>query len=630
MCGFVSVVLRPDEIVDRVELEKTTDVLSHRGPNDRGFYIDGNIGLGFRRLSILDLSDKGHQPMEDEAGRFSIVFNGEIYNYIELREELAALGYDFRSTGDTEVLLKAYIQWGVDCLHRLNGMWAFLIYDRKTKKIFGSRDRFGVKPLFYYRLDGQTIIASEIKAIRASNLYRSGINWRTAAQYLFSGILSEPSADMKTLYEGIKEVPAGYAFELSDSDHLRSWRYYSSEHVEYRADVCNPEAEFTELFEDSVKLRMRSDVPVGVCLSGGLDSTSIICHMARLLGESRDSPLHAFSFMSSEYDESAQIAATIKLTAAELHRVTDEPATLWDTLGEVLFYHDEPLHSLNVLVSYELYRLASENGVRVILNGQGADETLAGYPSYFYNYWYSLFWSGQIMSSLREMRDFVSGHNLNSQEVRRKAFKSILRGPMKRSAIYRRLSSWRERKELNKEDWFSKDLLTQYPQKTLAYESQKLNSELHRSVSQSPLPLYLRVEDRNSMAHSVETRLPFLDYRLVSLAFSLPDNLKLRGPWNKYILRNSMASRIPDCVRLRKDKMGFPVPGKEWLAGPLYEPVRDMMSSQSVRERGIYNIQRIIEDLDEHHRGNVDISAKILRVVQLERICQMLSDETHR
>jgi asparagine synthase (glutamine-hydrolysing) len=626
MCGFVSVVLRPGEVVNRRELETMTDVLHHRGPDDRGFFIDRNFALGFRRLSILDLSGHGHQPMTDEEDILTIVFNGEIYNYIELRDELETLGYRFRSSGDTEVLLNAYKQWGADCLQRLNGMWAFVIYDRRREIVFGSRDRFGVKPLFMYHDDGRTICASEIKAIRASNLYEPQINWSLASEYLLQNKLSEPGPQMDTLYKSVTEVPAGFAFELGASNPVRFWQYWDSNTAQVNCKRQDAVEEFAQLFEDSVKLRMRSDVPVGVCLSGGLDSTSIICHMAKILGEDRTLPLRAFSYMSAEFDESEQIEATIRQTDAVLHRLDTEPASMWDKLGEILHFHDEPVHSLTVLVSYELYRLARDNGVKVILNGQGADETLAGYPSYFYNYWYSLFWSGRIPTLLRQMNVCIAAHDMDSRAVYGKATSLLLKSPLRRSSSYRQLSNWKQRSALEQDDWFSKDLIDQYPKAPPIYEPQYLDDTLRRSVTQSPLPLYLRVEDRNSMAHSVETRLPFLDYRLVTLALSLPDDLKMRGPWNKHMLREAMSGRIPDCVTRRKDKMGFPVPERDWIAGSLYEPVRDMLSTQTMRERGIYNTGAIIKDLEKHQRRETDLSEEILRVVQFELVCQMLAD----
>jgi asparagine synthase (glutamine-hydrolysing) len=625
MCGFVCIVSRKDEPIDCVELKKTTDTLSHRGPNDRAFFVDANVGLGFRRLSILDLSKNGRQPMCDEEESLFIVFNGEIYNYIELRNELESFGYRFKSSCDTEVLLYAFKQWGAGCLDRFNGMWAFLIYDKNSEKIFGARDRFGIKPLFFHQSDGRTIFASEIKAIRSWSKYTSKVNWPIATEYLLKDKLSESSSRMETFFSGINEIPAGWAFELCTSSGFRQWQYWGNEQNTRDNAESDPVTEFVSLFEDSVKLRMRSDVPVGVCLSGGLDSTSIICRMARLLDKKSHSPIRAFSFMSEQFDESKQIADTIRQTGAELHRLQIDPMALWAKLDEVLYFHDEPVHSLNVLISYELYRLASENGVKVILNGQGADELLAGYPSYFYNYWYSLFWSGQLLTFLQEIKSYVAAHHIDAVTLQRKILSLILKSPLRKSSAYRKLSSWQERKKLAEDRWYTKDLLDSCPRDHSMYESQHLNDTLCRSVTQSPLPLYLRVEDRNSMAHSVEARLPFLDYRLAKMTSSLPDKLKMCGPWNKFILRDSMNGRIPDSVRLRKDKMGFPVPNRDWFSGPLYESVRDMVSSQFMRERGIYNTRNIIEDFDKHHCGQIDVSHKIFRVVQFERICQSLT-----
>jgi asparagine synthase (glutamine-hydrolysing) len=319
MCGITG---RPAE---PAVLDRMMQSLVHRGPDDGGRYLDGPVGLGFRRLAILDLSPAGHQPMISDDGHFVLVFNGEIYNYLELRGELVKLGYVFRSTGDSEVLLNAYRHWGADCLAKLNGMWSFIVYDRVRLRLFGSRDRFGVKPLFVYRDPDYVFFASEIKAIRASGIYRGGLNLRVASRFLLEGHLDDGH---ESFYEGIESTPAGSAFELDLQGAWKVWKYWDLEQAE-RLDVHDPAREFAELLEDSVRLRMRSDVPVGVCLSGGLDSTAIICAASRQRAGSRQSsssPLQAFSYMAKEFDESRYITDTLAMTGAELTVFGDESA----------------------------------------------------------------------------------------------------------------------------------------------------------------------------------------------------------------------------------------------------------------------------------------------------------------
>lgn len=252
-------------MIERSAVERMADSLFHRGPDDSGIYLDASVGMGFRRLSILDLSEAGHQPMVTADQQYVLVFNGEIFNYVELRAELITLGYEFRSSGDSEVLLAAYREWGRECLAKLNGMWAFVIYDRRRRCLFGSRDRFGVKPLYVSRVDGVVQFASEIKALRASGYLRTGINWKTAAAFLLEGRLDSQA---ETFYEGIEEIPPGSGFEVGLDGTWQQWLFWSLESLSPTI-VENPADTFADLFEDSVRIRMRSDVPVGVCLSGG-------------------------------------------------------------------------------------------------------------------------------------------------------------------------------------------------------------------------------------------------------------------------------------------------------------------------------------------------------------------------
>lgn len=264
MCGFAGMVGFDGLPADKQAVDRMTAALLHRGPDDGGLYMSGPIGFGFRRLSILDLTSAAHQPMASEDGQLILVFNGAIYNYVELRRELQSLGHSFRSTGDTEVLLHAYRQWGPNCLQKLNGMWAFLIYDRQRGCVFGSRDRFGVKPLFYYRSNRYVLFASEIKGIRASGLYQGGVNWKIASNFLLQGQINDGE---ERFFTGIHQLPPGTAFELDIEGNWKQWRFWSLDTIP-SIDCTNPAQALGDLFEDSVRLRMRSDQPVGVTLSG--------------------------------------------------------------------------------------------------------------------------------------------------------------------------------------------------------------------------------------------------------------------------------------------------------------------------------------------------------------------------
>jgi asparagine synthase (glutamine-hydrolysing) len=625
MCGIAVAVGVNGRAIERVVLERMTKSLLHRGPDDGGIYLEGSVGLGFRRLSILDLSDAAHQPMVSDDGQCVLVFNGEIFNYLELRDELLQLGHTFRSSGDSEVLLTAYRQWGRDCLSKLNGMWAFMILDRTRRCLFGSRDRFGIKPLYFCRNSDTVLFASEIKAVRASGYYQGGVNWKTAAKFLLEGRLD---SQVETFYDGIEQISPGGGFELFLDGTWRHWIYWSLDHLSPMA-ANDSATTFAELFEDSVRLRMRSDVPVGVCLSGGLDSTSIICAAARhrehAIGGSTGSLL-AFCYMAKEYNESAYISDTLAQTNAQLKQLQTSPIELWNDLRSVLWHHDEPVHTMTAIVGYQLMRLAASQGIRVVLNGQGADETIGGYSSYFPDYWVTLLRQGQVRAAWSAITAYTAAHGGNPRSLFTAAVSRLLAWEGYKIKAYRTWAGFRKRRRTRKNVWFSEEL----PRYLFNDEPPKhglLSSILKQSVTVDPLPLYLRIEDRNSMAHSVEARLPFLDYRLVSFLFNLSDDWKVRGPWNKFVLREAMRERIPESVRSRVDKMGFPTAGQKWFAHDLYEPVRDLLQSRAARERGIYNTSAILKDLERHRRGEIDAANRLFHVVEFEILSDLIRQD---
>ena len=618
MCGFSVVLQLGSAAFDLAAVvEGMSRAIAHRGQDDAGAHVAGPVGMGFRRLSILDLSPSGHQPMSIEDGDLTLVFNGEIYNYVELREELVRLGHHFKSTGDTEVLLRAYRQWGADCVSRLNGMWAFVIHDRARGKLFGSRDRFGIKPLYVHRRPDCLLFASEIKAIRDSGLWSGGTNWPVAADFLIRGRLD---AGRETFYAGIEQIGPATAFEIGFDGAFREWRYWRIEDVP-PLDESDPATAFAELFEDAMRLHMRSDVPVGVHLSGGLDSTSIICVTARLRhAQGAAGPLLAFCYQAAEFDESALIADTVRQTGATLANLETSPRAVWDDLPAVLRCQDEPVHSMTAVIGYQLMRLTAQHGLKVILNGQGADETLAGYPSYFRDYWQTLLCAGRIGELAREIDGYTAVHGGGRGALLKRQLRHFLQGELRRIGAYRRLSQWSEHRRARQDDWFTPGLSDHLLPLPLPMRggAATLDQSLATSIRRDPLPLYLRVEDRNSMAHSLEARVPFLDYRLVELAHRLPANWKMRGPWNKFILREAMRGRIPESVRARPVKMGFPVPVAKWLAGPLYEAVRDQLTSRSARERGVYDVSKVLRDLERTRQGELDASVGLVRIAQFE------------
>ena len=622
MCGFVVVLRRDGGPVERNSLEHMMQTLQHRGPDDSGVYLDKNIGMAFRRLAILDLTDAGHQPMVAEGESAVLVFNGEIFNYIELRQELESLGHSFRSTGDAEVLLKSYLQWGEKCPEKLNGEWAFLVYDKRRQKLFGSRDRFAIKPLYRVETKNEVVWASEIKSILKLSSYNRAINWTTVADYFAGGRIDHRN---ETFFEGIESVPAAHAFQADLQGGQRSWRYWSLP-AQQKPSLANDDVaeEFAEIFEDSVALRLRSDVPVAVCLSGGLDSTGIICAMARQRRVEAEGsrPIDAFSYHHNDYDESTYIDATLKQTGAELHSLEMDQSRLWDMTSKILEYQDEPVHSLTAMVGFQLMKLISDAGIRVVLNGQGADEAFAGYERYFQDTWCSTIRRGRIMQAWGDIGEYAAANGGDAKQIFASALIRTLKSYLRMIGPYRRLSRLRTKREFAAHPWFENRLLEAgrfpYP------ASVTLPHVLERAVEEDPLPLYLRVEDRNSMANSVEVRLPWLDYRLVEFGFRLPDRWKIRGSLNKYIVRASARGRIPDVVQQRVDKMGFPVGMQTLLNSAATASMAEIISSSKSRERGIFDTDRIVRDIrNNENRNNIDIAYDAFRVAQFELWAQM-------
>jgi asparagine synthase (glutamine-hydrolysing) len=432
--------------------------------------------------------------------------------------------------------------------------------------------------------------------------------------------------DSQTFYKGIEQVPAGSAFELFLDGRHKTWSYWSLADIK-PAEITSPSQVFKGLFDESVQLRMRSDVSVGVCLSGGLDSTSVLCSMMRAKASS--TPIEAFSYVANEYDESRYIEDTVKYTGARLNRLFVNPVLLVANLEKVLWHHDEPVHNMNALVGFELMRLAAKTGVKVLLNGQGADETIGGYHSYFRVHWDRMLQRGEVSRAWNEHRQHASCFGLNPYTIFLNTVLSVLKIGISYHPIYRQVSAWKYRSTLDSRRWFTSELRRHI--KTDDYPKiQSLEDYLKYSVLRQPLPLYLRIEDRNSMAHGVETRLPFLDYRLVTFLFRLSSEWKMKGPWNKYILRKSMAGNIPESVRTRSDKMGFPVPARQWVTTSLYHPLQDLLSSRETKEAGLYNVKNIRKDLEAQRHGGKDYTSALFNIAQFQLWSKLRHSDTAR
>jgi asparagine synthase (glutamine-hydrolysing) len=626
MCGFVLVIGRDGYVPSVRMIERMTSAIAHRGPDDAGFWSEGNVAMGFRRLAIVDPTAGGHQPMVSADGNHVLVFNGEIFNYVELRDELRALGHRFRSASDSEVLLAAWRQWGESAIDRFVGMFAFAIWDRKQQRLFGARDQFGIKPLFVFETADAIVLASEIKAIHASGLGGYEENWPVIADYLVTGRLDDARA---TCFAGIEHVLAGHLFRIDGEGRITQRRYHtwSAELLDSAPDAPD---RIADMLEESVQLRTRADVPIGVCLSGGLDSTAIACAIARhrrAIGD--QSPLLAFNYNASDFDESPYIAETIRQTGATLVPLNMDIRTSWSSLERVIHFHDEPLHSMNALVGFELMRLARRTGTYVVLNGQGADETLTGYSSYHEAHWVTQMLDGNVGSALADIRDYARAFGTSSSRHVRDVLKTIAFAGAGRLPGYGAARRWARRARGRANPWYTSELLARFTDSEARHEV-RLDAQQRRSVTSMPLPLYLRVEDRNSMAHGVEVRVPFLDPRLVSYALSLPIRSRMRGRLNKAVLREGLRGRIPNSVHARVDKMGFPVPAGRWFAGELYEPLRALIDSTSARGRGLFQNDALLAQLDASRGSRVAVDAPFFRIANVENWLTMLAERRTR
>jgi len=547
--------------------------------------------------------------MSNETGGFFLTFNGEIFNYPELRSELEAKGYRFRSQTDTEVVLHAYEEWGEQCVTRFNGMWAFAIWDQRRRQMFCSRDRFGIKP-FYYHLDHDSFVfASEIKGILPALNRRPGVHDGALRDYLMEGVLCQTN---ETFFEGIVRLPAAHNLVVSEN-RARISRYWDLESRSRKDDYTDPVETFRALLTDAVRLRLRSDVPVGVTLSGGLDSTSILCLTAGITGSN---PPKAFTavFPGERYDEHRYAQIACQATGSELFTVDYQSRDFLRDLGEVIWSMDYPALEPQVLPRRELMRLAGRH-VKVVLEGQGADEMLAGYVARYF--------AAHFFDELRNNRTGRDFLDLFSSAWRiRAAYGTRAWAAILGQVVPGSSSLLRSLRRTKASDAYTREFVRAHPrriaqQRRTPFED-RLTNLLYFDFSTGILPMLLKFGDALSMAASVECRFPFLDHRLVEFVFSLPPQHKLRGTHSKGILRQAMAGIIPEQVRRRSDKVGFYTPYARWLAGCMDDGVRPLLLSKRCKERGILHPGRVEKLLKQQASGKLHAEFSIFRWVSLE------------
>ena len=563
MCGISAIIDRSGGRVDVQLVEAMNARVAHRGPNGEGVFEGPSFALGHRRLAILDLSVAGHQPMELDD-RSVITYNGEIYNYLELRDDLRQRGYQFHTTSDTEVLLAAYDCWGPRCVERLNGMWAFVLWDRKRDVLFASRDRFGVKPLHYVELGRFLAIASEVKQFLALPDFVPAVDPRAAYRFLIDGALG---FDDRDFVAGVRSLRGGHNLHVD----LRTGQFRVDRWYDLAARKPNPGVsfddaaeQFRELLFDAVRIRLRSDVTVGVCLSGGVDSSSIASVARRVTPAGRPVRSVSCAWDDPACDESRFIDEVVR--SCQLDPVIARPKMDDQldrhTLDKIIYHQDQPILSASQFAEYSVYGAARQHGLVVMLNGQGADEYLGGYSWCFPPFIRSLLSTGEWATALHEVRARarlrVSPLHAGIRSLWNSLAVAPLRDVVRGSAGHRPLDDWAgpALQGIQRDGGAS---VARY------YGADSLTDLSLRELLDTSIPLQLHSDDRNSMLHSIESRLPFMDYRLVELGLSLPDTFKVRDGATKAVLRRGLQGVLPDAIRHRHDKVGFPAPEEAWM-----------------------------------------------------------------
>ena len=591
ICGIVDLQRPPETELVRTMLAE----LRHRGPDGEGYFEAPGIALGHARLAIIDLSDGGRQPFASDDGTLQLLHNGEVFNYLELRAELEQVGHRFRSETDTEVVLRAYEQWGPSCVERFNGMWAIALWDGRRRRLFCSRDRFGIKP-FVFRVHGDRLaFASEPRALLRDPSFRARPNPAAIRDFLAQGHTDHLE---ETFFTGVRQLPPGHSLTF-DADGLRLMRYWTLEPSDPPAD---PVGAFRELFLDSIRLRLRSDVPLGTALSGGLDSSAVavaIDHLlrtekehARPVGERQRT--FTVYFEDAGFDERPFAEAVVGQILSEPRWLTFDEQTLLDVLPDVVAAQGEPFGSTSVVAQWFVMRAAAGADLKVMLDGQGGDEVLAGYRTTHGYRLADLLAGGRLRPAVSELRAFPEPA---------RALPAAVLTPFLPQRMRWTLRGRRGRGDLLVHP--SLRARTSPPQPPEPGRMpDRLRSQYHLILSQLGLPELLRYEDRNSMAHSLEGRVPFLDHRLVELLYGLDARQLYERGTTKIVLRQALSDLLPPAVRARRDKLGFVTPEQRFFHGRLGDLAEEVFRSPELREHGLVDGDEALERLTRHRAGS--------------------------
>lgn len=598
MCGICGIVNFNGNHVKPANIERMMNQIKHRGPDDEGFFIDKNVGLGHVRLSIIDLSSAGHQPMFSRDKRYCIIYNGEVYNYLELRDTLEGK-YPFKTRTDTEVVLNAFIEWGPACLEKFNGMFSFVIYDTRTTELFFARDRFGIKPFYYYLDDKTFVFASEERAILPF-LKERRPNQKAIYEYL---IFNRTDQGDYTFFEGIKKLPHG-ARGIVRGNKIEIEKWYTL--AESLKEPFKDPGEFYETFRQSIALRLRSDVPVGVCLSGGLDSSGIVSVLLKEFGKS---DLNTFSavYEKGEKADESEFINRYRSHLENMYFIHPSAAGLYDDLDRFIQCHSEPVATLGPYAQFKVLELAKEHVV-VTLDGQGADEMLAGYPYFFGAYFKQL------------LNAFRWGRLLSEMSVYAVKYRSLY--AFKYFGLYLAPGFFKDGLSRFSHNYVTAGFYHRGKKmsavKEMLYNPRTLNESLLQHF-EFKLEHLLKWEDHNSMGHSLESRVPFLDHHLVERTLSLPAEKIIDKATTKFFFREAMKNVLPEEIRTRRDKIGFATPWEKWFRNEkMQAKILDILYSREFRERGYLAPEVCLNDYRLHLAGKIDIAKEIWKWLNLE------------
>jgi len=596
MCGFVSVISNAGHI-EKARLISMREQLVHRGPDAAGLWIAGNIGFGQRRLSIVDPVPHSDQPMVSPDGRFVLNYNGEIYNYIELKAELDSLGVVFRTKSDTEVLLHALMVWGPDAIRRLNGMFAFSFWDNNERSMLIARDRFGEKPLFYYASpDYGFACASEMKALFADARVPDDINQEMLKVYQTSAYYEDGE---ETLFRHIKRLePAHFAIVNAKGQVKKKVRYWTPDygHIDRNIKTVDAVDHFGVLLKESIRKRLRSDVPVGSSLSGGMDSSAVVGEISHLrvqgLAKATQKVFSARFEDDPTLNEGPFIDQVVQFNGVTPHSTSPSPEGLMEEIHSLHWHQEEPVMSASIYLQWCVARLAKKNDVTVLLDGQGADELLGGYQFYYRQHQQDLIDKRRGFRALKETFLFNSRLRMAALGYKDSKRRFNDRTAMGLVEVLRRLKE--------EEPVYSGLYTHGMPPIKAGFRVRKQMAE---ALQYNTLPQLLRYADRNSMAFSREARLPYLDHELVDFTLTLPDDILFNNGWQKYPLRKSTDGLVPNSVRWRADKVGYAAPLDVWMRGPMRDWAYTMLFEGSATTLEFFDRDALLKLWDEHQSG---------------------------